>query len=162
MQGCRKIPTKQLVLLYDSQGMAPEIVRESAEKVGVEVDGPENFLTLVAERHSKPTSSLEASSSNPEWEENLKDLPVTRAIYYDDAYQTSFQAKIVAKVGENAVVLDQTCFYPEGGGQPADYGALRFADKKLKVTDVQKVENHVGHFLDQLMDKEVELAEEES
>ncbi|TMI32144.1 alanine--tRNA ligase, partial [Candidatus Bathyarchaeota archaeon] len=129
--------------------------------VGVEVDVPENFLTLVAERHSKPTSSLEASSSNPEWEENLKDLPVTRAIYYDDAYQTSFQAKIVAKVGENAVVLDQTCFYPEGGGQPADHGELRFADKKLKVTDVQKFGNTVVHFLDQPIDQEIELVEGE-
>src|SRR5712692_2690994 len=58
-QGVRKIPTDQLVLLYDSQGLAPEIVKESAEKVGVEVEVPENFLTLVAERHSKPTSSLE-------------------------------------------------------------------------------------------------------
>src|SRR5204863_6131751 len=160
-QGIRKIPADQLVLLYDSQGLAPEIVRESAEKVGVEVDVPENLLTLVAERHSKPTSSLEASSSNPEWEENLKDLPVTRAIYYDDAYQTSFQAKIVAKVGENAVVLDQTCFYPEGGGQPADHGELRFADKKLKVTDVQKFGNTVVHFLDQPIDQEIELVEGE-
>src|SRR5436309_10546486 len=160
-QGIRKIPTDQLVLLYDSQGLAPEIVKESAEKVGVDVDVPENFLTLVAERHSKPTSSLEASSSNPEWEENLKALPVTRAIYFDDAYQTSFQAKVVAKVAENAVVLDQTCFYPEGGGQPADHGELRFADKKLKVTDVQKFGNTVVHFLDQPIDQEIELVEGE-
>jgi len=160
-QGIRKIPTDQLVLLYDSQGLAPEIVKESAEKVGVDVDVPENFLTLVAERHSKPTSSLEASSSNPEWEENLKDLPVTRAIYYDDAYQTRFQAKIVAKVAENAVVLDQTCFYPEGGGQPADHGELRSGDWKLKVTNVQKFGNVVVHFLDQPIGQEIDLVEGE-
>src|SRR5438552_3223546 len=103
-QGIRKIPTDQLVLLYDSQGLAPEIVQESAEKVGVEVEVPENFLTLVAERHSKPTTSLEASSSEPEWEAKVKHLPGTRALYYDDAYQTGFQAKILARVAENAVV----------------------------------------------------------
>ncbi len=160
-QGIRKIPTDQLVLLYDSQGLAPEIVRESAEKVGVEVDVPENFLTLVAERHSRPTTSLEASSSNPEWEAKLKDLPATRALYYDDAYQASFQAKILAKVAENSIVLDQTCFYPEGGGQPADHGEVRSRDKKLRVTDVQKFGSTIVHFLDQPIDQEIELVEGE-
>jgi len=160
-QGVRKIPTDQLVLLYDSQGLAPEIVKESAEKVGVEVDVPENFLTLVAERHSKATNSLEASSSEPDWEAKLKDLPATRALYYDDAYQRSFQAKIVARVAENGVVLDQTCFYPEGGGQPADRGELRVGDKKLKVTNVQKIGNTIVHFLDQPSDEEIDLVEGE-
>src|SRR6266581_2168397 len=160
-QGIRKIPTDQLVLLYDSQGLAPEIVKESADKVGVEVDVPENFFTLVAERHSKPATSLDASASNPEWEAKLKDLPPTRALYYDDAYQTGFQAKILAKVAENAIVLDQTCFYPEGGGQPADHGEVRSRDKKLRVTDVQKFGNTIVHFLDQPMDQEVELVEGE-
>jgi alanyl-tRNA synthetase len=158
-QGIRKIPTDQLILLYDSQGLAPEIVQESAEKVGVEVDVPENFLTLVAERHSKPTTSLEASSSEPEWEAKLKDLPATRALYYDDAYKTSFQAKLVARVSENAVVLDQTCFYPEGGGQPADHGELRFGTRKRKVTNVQKFGNTIVHFLDQPINKEIDLVE---
>ena len=160
-QGIRKIPTDQLVLLYDSQGLAPEIVQESAEKVGVEVEVPENFLTLVAERHSKPTTSLEASSSEPEWEAKVKDLPGTRALYYDDAYQTGFQAKILARVAENAVVLDQTCFYPEGGGQPGDHGELRFGDRKLKVTNVQKIGNTIVHFLDQPIDQEIDLVEGE-
>ena len=160
-QGIRKIPTDRLVLLYDSQGLAPEIVKESADKVGVEVDVPENFFTLVAERHSKPTTSLDDSASNPEWEAKLKDLPPTRALYYDDAYQTGFQAKILAKVAENAIVLDQTCFYPEGGGQPADHGEVRSRDKKLRVTDVQKFGNTIVHFLDQPMDQEVELVEGE-
>jgi alanyl-tRNA synthetase len=161
-QGIRKIPTDQLVLLYDSQGLAPEIVQESAEKVGVQVDVPENFLTLVAERHSKPTTSLEeASSPEPELEAKLNDLPSTRALYYDDAYQTSFQAKLVARVAENAVVLDQTCFYPEGGGQPGDHGELRFGDKRVKVTNVQKIGNVIVHFLDQPIDQEIDLVEGE-
>ncbi len=160
-QGVRKIPTDELVLLYDSQGLAPEIVKESAEKVGVEVDVPENFLTLVAERHSRPTNSLEVSPSEPQWEAKLKDVPATRALYYDDAYQTSFQAKIVARVAENALVLDQTCFYPEGGGQPADHGELRVGDKKLKVINVQKVGNTIVHFLDQPIDQDSDLVEGE-
>src|SRR5712664_1123771 len=159
-QGIREIPTDQLVLLYDSQGLAPEIVQESAEKVGIEVDIPENFLTLVAERHLKPTESTEESPAN-EWEEKLKDLPPTRTLYYDNTYQTKFKAKIAANFPEGAVVLDQTCFYPEGGGQPGDHGELWSVDKRVKVTNVQKVGNTIIHFLDKPFDEGADLVEGE-
>ena len=159
-QGIRKIPTEQLVLLYDSQGLAPEIVRESAEKVGVEVDVPENFLTLVAERHSKPTAEHEESTAN-EWAEKIKDLPPTRPLYYDNAYQTKFKAKVLANFPEGVMVLDQTCFYPEGGGQPSDHGELRLADKIASVTNVQKVGNTIVHFLDKPFDEGADLVEGE-
>ena len=48
-------------------------------------------------------------------------------LYYQDAYQTRFRARIVERVEEDgliAVVLDSTCFYPTSGGQPADRGTL--------------------------------------
>src|SRR6266849_1982291 len=53
-KGVDQIPTEDLVELYDSQGLPPEIVKESAEAVGARVEIPENFLALVAERHAKP------------------------------------------------------------------------------------------------------------
>ena len=159
-QGVRKIPTEQLVLLYDSQGLAPEIVKESAEKVGVEVDIPDNFLTLVADRHSKPRESAEESPANG-WEEKLKDLPPTKTLYYDNAYQTKFKAKIVANFPEGALVLDQTCFYPEGGGQPGDRGELRTGDKRVNVTSAQKVGDVIIHFLDKPFDEGADLVEGE-
>ena len=52
---------------------------------------------------------------------------MTERLYYQDAYQTGFQARVVERVEQNgrlAVVLDRTCFYPASGGQPADRGAL--------------------------------------
>lgn len=51
----------------------------------------------------------------------------TRRLYFEDAYQRDFEATIVDKFlfeGKPAVVLDQTCFYPESGGQPSDRGLL--------------------------------------
>ncbi|HZY47174.1 MAG TPA: alanine--tRNA ligase [Candidatus Bathyarchaeia archaeon] len=159
-QGIRKIPVDQLVLLYDSQGLAPEIVKESAEKAGVEVDIPENFLTLVAERHSKPTTGPEMPFGN-EWVEKLKDLPTTRTLYYDDAYQTQFKAKVLANFPDKAVVLDQTCFYPEGGGQPGDHGELRYGDNTSNVTNVQKIGNTIVHFLDHPLDEGADQVEGE-
>src|SRR3990172_3185355 len=53
-----------------------------------------------------------------------------------------FFAKVLA-VEKNAVVLDQTFFYPEGGGQEADHGTIRGYDVK----DVVQIGDSVVHFL---------------
>lgn len=48
-------------------------------------------------------------------------------LYYDDAYATTFTARVIERLthaGQPAVVLDRTCFYPTGGGQPADSGSI--------------------------------------
>ncbi|TMI25865.1 hypothetical protein E6H24_03910 [Candidatus Bathyarchaeota archaeon] len=139
-RGIQKIPVEQLVQLYDSQGLSPEIVKEGAEKTGVAVEIPDNFLTLVAEHHSLPAQNLAEPRSETDIEAKLGDLPATRPLYYDDPYKAKFKAKVVARVLDNSVVLDQTAFYPQGGGQLSDHGELRFGNQKVGVVDVQKLE----------------------
>src|SRR5881409_955608 len=160
-KGVRNIPTDQLVQLYDSQGLPPEIVREAAEKSGVTVEIPDNFLTLVAERHSRPAKSDEEGPSDADIEAKLANFPATRAIYYDDPYKTRFKAKVVGRIAENAVVLDQTAFYPQGGGQLADHGELKVADTRVMVVDVQKYGDRIVHYLAQPIDPAVDLVQGE-
>jgi alanyl-tRNA synthetase len=65
---------------------------------------------------------------------------ITRLLYYEDAYIRQFEAKIVQIVqvdGRQGLVLDQTAFYPIGGGQPADNGKLKGKSWEAQVTDVQ-------------------------
>ena len=155
----RKVSTDQLVQLYDSQGLSPEIVKEEAEKLGVEVEIPENFLSLVAERHSRPVTKEAAAVSDQE--EKLRDLPPTRTLYYDDSYETSFKGKVVARPTETTLVLDQTCFYPQGGGQPGDQGEVRFGPAVARVVDVQKLGGTIVHFLDRPIPTDTELVEGE-
>ncbi len=60
----------------------------------------------------------------------------TKRLYYADSYTLSFEASVLELTtheGRPAVVLDRTYFYPEGGGQPADRGALN----GVRVIDVQ-------------------------
>ncbi len=55
---------------------------------------------------------------------------MTKRLYYDDACQTDFEARILERrTLQNGVglVLDQTCFYPTSGGQPFDRGWLNDA-----------------------------------
>lgn len=148
-KGVKEVSDDQLVQLYDSQGLPPEIVKEGAEKAGVSVQIPDNFLTLVAERHSKPSLKAEATRAGNDILAKLSEIPPTRTLYYDDPYKTKFKARVIARVAQNAVVLDQTEFYPQGGGQMADLGELKFGDRKVKVVDVQKYGDRIVHFLDQ-------------
>ncbi|HET7405419.1 MAG TPA: alanine--tRNA ligase [Candidatus Bathyarchaeia archaeon] len=146
-KGVEQISTDQLVQLYDSQGLSPEIVKEGAEKAGVTVTIPDNFLTLVAQSHSRPSEEKTESQLQRDIEEKLRDLPPTRTLYYENPYKTSFKAKLVARVAGDAVVLDQTIFYPQGGGQIADHGTIWFGEKKIPVIDVQKYGDRIVHFL---------------
>jgi len=56
-----------------------------------------------------------------------------------------FEAKVVKTLDGEYVVLDKTCFYPEGGGQPSDSGYLMFKGNKVEVIDVQRVGRVLVH-----------------
>ena len=74
---------------------------------------------------------------------------------YSDAYARSVEGRVVAvhlpgEAGPGAiVVLDQTVFYPGGGGQPADRGTLlRVADgRSWVVASARKLDGEVVHEL---------------
>lgn len=72
---------------------------------------------------------------------------MTEKLYYADPFLQHFTATVIRCTQEKdyyAVVLDRTCFYPEGGGQPADHGTLGSA----AVTDVQEKEGQLLHYTD--------------
>jgi len=141
-----KLPDETLSELYDSHGLPPEIVQETAEKEGVRVDVPEDFYTIVAERHVQAPKLQEVEKIKG-LETKVSDLPSTGMLYYDDPYLSEFEATVLRVIDGKYVVLDKTAFYPEGGGQPADYGYLRSDAKSVEVVDVQKVGNVIVHVM---------------
>ena len=147
-KGLNEIPPQTLVDLYDSHGMVPDIVREIAEPLGVSVDPPGNFYGMVAQKHLsvKRVSEEETESKVID---SLKDkvsgLQDTATLYYKDPFQKEFQGKVIAILENRFVVLDQTCFYPEGGGQPGDIGVLQTSNGPIKVVDTQKVTRIIVH-----------------
>lgn len=74
---------------------------------------------------------------------------MTRLLYLDDSYLRIFESKVV-EVQEERVVLEETAFYPTGGGQPHDTGSLTsLRDGQVyEVLDVVKEGENVVHVLD--------------
>jgi alanyl-tRNA synthetase len=146
-RGTGKLSDMTLTELYDSHGLPPEIVKQAAEKEGIQVDVPENFYALIANRHMNANKSIE--EQQVQVEKTLKEaaelLPSTVPLYYTDAYLKEFEAKVLKIINEKYIVLDQTCFYPEGGGQPADEGWLNFNGVMVAVVDTQKIDNVIFH-----------------
>ncbi|WP_419955772.1 alanyl-tRNA editing protein [Neobacillus niacini] len=73
-------------------------------------------------------------------------------LFYQDPYIQSFSSKVIAQRkdenGNNYIVLEQTAFYPTGGGQPHDVGTI----ENSKVLIVEEVEGEVRHYLEKELD----------
>jgi len=72
---------------------------------------------------------------------------MTEYLYLEDAYQQDFTATVI-EVVDGGVVLDRSAFYPGGGGQPCDFGALSAGDKSWTVSKVKRVAGKPVHFVD--------------
>ncbi len=131
---------KKLLVLYDSHGITPEIVREEALKFDKKINVPENFYVRVAELHAKQEQE---HATKREEKLDLTNVPETKAMYYHDYTKNKFKAKVV-KVIDNKVILDETYFYPTSGGQLHDTGTINGE----KVIDVFKQGGIIVHVLD--------------
>ena len=131
-----EMPFENLKELYESHGMPPETAKEIAEKMDFKVNVPDNFYTLIANEHEE-----EAQEEKNGIE---LDFPATDLMFYEKPESTKFEAHIIG-IYENNVILDQTLFYPEGGGQPSDIGFLSIRGEKIKVFHAEKVDNIVLH-----------------
>ena len=130
----KRFDVETLIELYDSHGLNPDVVRDFTD---VPVEIPDDFYARVAARHERPTHV------EPEKKIQIsRELPATKLRVYEDKRKRSFRAKVLAVEGE-AVVLDQTYFYPEGGGQEPDHGTI--ADRE--VYDVQRMGTSILHFV---------------
>ena len=65
---------------------------------------------------------------------------MTRELFREDAYRRTCEA-VIERVDRDRIFLDQTVFYPMGGGQPGDIGVLRLrGGEVIKVCDTRKGE----------------------
>jgi len=132
-----------LLRLYESDGITPDFLVEQGVIAGV----PSTFYTKLAELHASVSGGAQSAKPIP----GLDGLPATRLLYYEDDSIREFEAKVLRAAGKY-VVLDQTAFYPRGGGQEPDTGDISGA----KVVEVTKQGDLVVHRIEgSLADRQV-------
>lgn len=73
---------------------------------------------------------------------------MTNLLFQTDSSIKEFEATVVlVNSEEKAVALNQTAFYPGGGGQPHDTGLLLVENQSLPVTKVKRQDDQIWHYL---------------
>jgi alanyl-tRNA synthetase len=130
----KKLTIDDLIKMYESDGVTPEYLLEAGAIQSI----PSSFYTKLAELHSE-----QAAGQIQKPIVRVEGLPATRLLYYEDETNHEFEATILKVIDNRYIVLDQTAFYPRGGGQEPDKGKL----ESLEVDEVIKHGDVVLHRL---------------
>ncbi len=136
----QKIDDNYLVKLYESHGITPETVKEFGKENGIEIKVPENFYAMLSKEHILEKKEAKKSKLD------LTGLPDTKLLFYKKTEEKEFEANVLKVLDSDEknyvwIVLDETLFYPEGGGQEWDLGTIN----GHKVVDVQKFGHIIAH-----------------
>ena len=144
------IPGTTIFTLYDTYGFPVDLTNDIAREHGLELD----YAGYEEEMEAQRTRARSASKFGVDYNDAIVVDGITRFTGYDQRVQ---HAKVKAVfVGAQAakavagntavVVLEETPFYGESGGQVGDKGLIRWEGGEFLVKDTQKEgENHL-HF----------------
>jgi alanyl-tRNA synthetase len=135
--------------LYDTYGFPFDLTKLIASENGFTVD-EKGYNVAMEEQKTRSRAATELDMGD--WT-ILEDSGTTFVGYSLDTTQTKVTKyrKIKAKGKEQyQLVLSQTPFYAESGGQVGDTGTLDFNGEKISVTDTKKENDLIVHFTDKL------------
>ncbi|MEL4025650.1 alanine--tRNA ligase [Lysinibacillus endophyticus] len=148
--GLNTIPGSDAFRLYDTYGFPVELTEEYAAEAGMTVD-LEGFEAAMEEQRERARNARADVDSMQVQSEVLANITVESNFVGYDTLET--ETKVVAMVGngqnievasegeEVLVILAETPFYAEMGGQVADHGTIVSDTCKAFVKDVQKAPN---------------------
>lgn len=142
--------------LYDTYGFPIDLTEEYVEEKGLTIDR-EGFEKAMEGQRSRARSARQESGSMQVQDELLGEIVAESRFVGYDTLATTAKVKVlihdkkkvdVVGAGEQAqLILNETPFYAESGGQVADKGVLRGEGVLVEVTDVSKAPNgqHLHH-----------------
>ena len=161
------IAGKDAFELYDTYGFPVDLTKEIAEEYGISVDEAGYAESLEhAQEVARAGSKYGKSELFGGNQEAFDGLPATQFVGYD---HLQAEGQVLALVGagerlghltagsEATVILSQTPFYGEGGGEVGDTGRLEWDGGAGTVRDTQKTKQ--GVFLHSVLVEEGELKE---
>lgn len=149
-QGAKQLDGKAVFELYDTYGFPLDLTSLIARENELEVDeaGFQQELQIQKDR-SRAATSVETD----DWQQVHPDI-TTQFIGYDDktASVKLIKYRKVSQKGKAfyQLVLDQTPFYAEGGGQIGDSGVLQNSSESIHIFDTKKENNLIVHLSTEL------------
>ena len=146
---------EQVFELYDTYGFPVDLTALIAREKGFEVDEIGFEKAMEAQ---KSRSRAASSSTAEDWTE-VNEVSIEGFVGYDHLEQTvelvRYRKINSAKSGEQfQLVFNSTPFYPEGGGQVGDSGALTNSDGEvIFIEDTKKENNLIVHYTKSLPEK---------
>ena len=152
----KPIAGRDAFLLYDTYGFPLDLTVEIAKEHGLQVDEVGFHAEMEAQRiRGRAASQFSNAETKSKVYENL-DIPATQFLGYATTESSSSVLLIIeddeiineAYEGSNVeFILDQTPFYPEGGGQIGDTGFIYGKDFSVQITDTQRFDgDRIHHF----------------
>ena len=137
--------------LYDTFGFPKDLTALILKEKGMTINEIAFDLSM---QEQKARSRAASEMSTEDWTVLIGGNVETFVGY--DAFENEVKITRIRKVDSKKdgvlyqIVLDNTPFYPEGGGQIGDKGVLIFANQTIEITDTKKENNLILHFTKQL------------
>lgn len=134
-----EVTEEKLLTMYDSQGIAPELLAQEASLIGKKITVPDNFYARVSDLHEK---NKQVHATKKEEKLPLTGVIDTEALYFGDYLFTENTGNVL-KIIDNNVILDKSVAYPTSGGQLHDIGTI----EGQEIVDVFKQGGIIVHVL---------------
>jgi alanyl-tRNA synthetase len=150
----KQVPGSDVFQLWDTHGFPPELTQELLAEEGFTVADPETFETLMEEQRQRSRASahfeadaerlqtyaeLALPASEFRGYESTRVFTTVSAILIDGTTIVRSLTPELASGHRIEIVLNQTPFYPEGGGQVGDRGEIVWQSGHFIVEDTQAV-----------------------
>lgn len=143
----KQIAGADVFLLYDTYGFPDELTKLIAVKEGLTID-QKGFDKLMNEQKERAKSKSKIADSIfvvDSGKQELASLPQSQFLGYEKLESAAKVVWTKSTNGGEVMVLDQTPFYPEGGGQVGDKGTISGDGFEFDVIDTQKKEKVILH-----------------
>ncbi len=141
------IPGKEAFRLYDTYGFPLDLTRIMAREHNLTIDEKsfDREMEIQRERARSSGKFVLQFDHIDDWNILLHCPKNSKFVGYEQLEIETRICKFAKKDGKYHIVLTETPFYAESGGQVADRGSIRLENTELKVVDVHKESGEIIH-----------------